>query len=63
MSEYHDVPDDDDPLTLSPAVEDFLDDPRTPADVFSAVVAFLVDLREHPFPELSLPAIEEPPGP
>ncbi|MFJ2777742.1 hypothetical protein [Kitasatospora sp. NPDC087315] len=31
------------------------DDPSTSADVFSAVVAFLVDLRENPFPHLSMP--------
>ncbi|MBP0453954.1 hypothetical protein J5Y04_31090 [Kitasatospora sp. RG8] len=56
MSDYSDFLDDeDDPLTLSPAVEEFLGDPGTPADVFSAVVAFLVDLRENPFPHLSMP--------
>lgn len=45
MSEF---PDEDDPITVSPAVEEFLGDPGTPAEVFSAVVAFLVDLRENP---------------
>ncbi|MEU9046586.1 MULTISPECIES: hypothetical protein [unclassified Kitasatospora] len=55
MSDYTELPDDDDPITLSPAVEEFLGDPDIPADVFSAVVAFIVDLREHPFPHLSMP--------
>lgn len=49
MSEYIDYPDEDDPITFSPVVEEFLGDPGTPADVFSAVVAFVVDLRENPF--------------
>ncbi|MFJ1792653.1 hypothetical protein [Kitasatospora griseola] len=50
----------DDPLVLSPAVAESLGDPGTPPDVFSAVVAFLVDLREHPFPQLSLPVPGRP---
>lgn len=55
MSDHTGHPDEDDPIILSPAVEEFLGDPGTPADVFSAVVAFLVDLRENPFPHLSMP--------
>ncbi|MFD8481553.1 hypothetical protein [Kitasatospora sp. NPDC059673] len=50
----------DDPLILSPAVEESLDDPGTPADVFSTVVAFLVDLRENPCPHLSMPVPGRP---
>ncbi|MFF2115861.1 hypothetical protein [Kitasatospora sp. NPDC058184] len=60
MSGYDEFPDDDDPITVSPAVEEFLGDPGTPADVFSAVVAFLVDLREDPFPRLSMPVPGRP---
>ncbi|MFE7529110.1 hypothetical protein ACFU7Y_25830 [Kitasatospora sp. NPDC057542] len=61
MSDYNEFPDDeDDPITVSPAVEEFLGDPGTPADVFSAVVAFLVDLRENPFPHLSMPVPGRP---
>ncbi|WP_030274321.1 hypothetical protein [Streptomyces sp. NRRL B-24484] len=56
----HDVPAADDPITLSPAVEELLADPATPADVFSAAVAFLVELRENPFPHLSLPVPGRP---
>ncbi|MGW4892962.1 hypothetical protein ACWEQL_11985 [Kitasatospora sp. NPDC004240] len=37
-----------------------MSDPGTPADVFSAVVAFLVDLRENPFPHLSMPVPGRP---
>ncbi|MFF9646244.1 hypothetical protein [Kitasatospora aureofaciens] len=59
MSDYNDFPDDD-PVTLSPTAEEFLGDPGTPADVFSAVVAFLVDLRENPFPHLSMPVPGRP---
>lgn len=50
----------DDPLTLSPAVQDLLADVTTPADVYSAVVAFLVDVREHPFPDLAMPVPGRP---
>ncbi|MEV8327792.1 hypothetical protein [Kitasatospora sp. NPDC056731] len=60
MSDHVGDPDEDDPITLSPAVEEFLGDPGTPADVFSAVVAFLVDLRENPFPHLSMPVPGRP---
>ncbi|MDH6145990.1 MULTISPECIES: hypothetical protein [Kitasatospora] len=60
MSEYIDYPDEDDPITFSPVVEEFLGDPGTPADVFSAVVAFVVDLREDPFPHLSMPVPGRP---
>ncbi|MFF0415571.1 hypothetical protein ACFYUY_34705 [Kitasatospora sp. NPDC004745] len=61
MTDFSDSPDDEyDPLTLSPAVEEFLGDPGTPADVFSALVAFLVDLRENPFPHLSMPVPGRP---
>ncbi|GHF87032.1 hypothetical protein GCM10018790_75690 [Kitasatospora xanthocidica] len=60
MSEYFEGPDEDDPITLSPAVEQFLADPDTSPDVFSAVVAFLVDLRENPFPHLSMPVPGRP---
>ncbi|MFF2751364.1 hypothetical protein ACFVVA_38245 [Kitasatospora sp. NPDC058048] len=61
MSDHNEFPDDqDDPITVSPAVEEFLGDPGTPADVFSAVVAFLVDLRENPFPHLSMPVPGRP---
>ncbi len=57
----NDLPEDPyDPLTLSPAVQELLADPTTPADVFSAVAAFLVDVREHPFPHLSLPVPGRP---
>ncbi|WP_031077724.1 hypothetical protein [Streptomyces sp. NRRL WC-3742] len=58
FAEYPD--DEDDPITLSPAVEEFLADPATPADVFSAFVAFLVDLRENPLPHLSMPVPGRP---
>ncbi|MFJ9447175.1 hypothetical protein ACIRRH_35795 [Kitasatospora sp. NPDC101235] len=60
MSDYSEFPDDDDPVAISPAVEDLLGDPGTPAEVFSAVVAFLVDLREDPFPHLSMPVPGRP---
>ncbi|MFE5588405.1 hypothetical protein [Kitasatospora sp. NPDC056531] len=61
MSDISDFPDDEhDPVTLSPVVEEFLGDPSTPADVFSAVVAFLVDLRENPFPHLCMPVPGRP---
>ncbi|MEU3564174.1 MULTISPECIES: hypothetical protein [unclassified Kitasatospora] len=61
MSDHNGFPDDEyDPITVSPAVEEFLGDPGTPADVFSAVVAFLVDLRENPFPHLSMPVPGRP---
>ncbi|CAM5578002.1 hypothetical protein BOQ63_003430 (plasmid) [Streptomyces viridifaciens] len=61
MSDFSDVPDDEhDPITLSPVVEEFLGDPGTPADVFSAVVAFLIDLRQNAFPHLSLPVPGRP---
>ncbi|MFJ9777634.1 hypothetical protein ACIRVF_41415 [Kitasatospora sp. NPDC101157] len=61
MSDDFEHPDDeDDPITLSPVVEEFLGDPGTPAEVFSAVVAFLVDLRENPFPHLSMPVPGRP---
>lgn len=52
--------DEDDPIALSPAVEEMLGDPKTPAEVFSATVAFLVDLRENPFPHLSMPVPGRP---
>ncbi|MGW2401570.1 hypothetical protein ACWCYY_33965 [Kitasatospora sp. NPDC001664] len=52
--------DEDDPITLSPAAEEVLGDPKTPAEVFSAMVAFLVDLRENPFPHLSMPVPGRP---
>ncbi|MFJ6384644.1 hypothetical protein ACIQI7_32140 [Kitasatospora sp. NPDC092039] len=61
MSDHNEFPDDqDDPITVSPAVEEFLGDPGTPADVFSALVAFLVDLRGNPFPHLSMPVPGRP---
>ncbi|TQF07945.1 hypothetical protein E6W39_01000 [Kitasatospora acidiphila] len=60
MSEYIDYPDEDDPITFSPVVEEFLGDPGTSADVFSAVVAFVVELRENPFPHLSMPVPGRP---
>ncbi|MCX5215936.1 hypothetical protein OG689_43130 [Kitasatospora sp. NBC_00240] len=60
MSEYDDEPEEDDPITFSPVVEEFLEDPGTPAEVFSAVVAFIVDLRENPFPHLSMPVPGRP---
>ncbi|MER7672107.1 hypothetical protein ABTY61_27120 [Kitasatospora sp. NPDC096128] len=55
MSGHVEVPDEDDPVTLSPAVEELLGDPGTTPDLFSAIVAFLVDLRENAFPHLSMP--------
>ncbi|MFJ6772096.1 hypothetical protein ACIQOV_14215 [Kitasatospora sp. NPDC091257] len=57
--DYTELPDDD-PITVSPAVEELLGNPGTPPDVFSAVVAFLVDLRENPFPHLSMPVPGRP---
>ncbi|MER8188570.1 hypothetical protein [Kitasatospora sp. NPDC094015] len=60
MSDYDEFPEDDDPISFSPVVEEFLGDPGTPADVFSAVVAFVVDLRENPFPYLSMPVPGRP---
>ena len=60
MNGHPDEPDEHDPLTLSPAVHELLEDPGTPADVFSATVAFLVDLRDNPFPHLSLPVPGRP---
>ncbi|MFF7455291.1 hypothetical protein [Kitasatospora sp. NPDC008115] len=59
MSDCTEFPDDD-PITLSPAVEELLGDPGTPADVFSAVVALIVELRENPFPHLSMPVPGRP---
>ncbi|MET8630052.1 hypothetical protein ABZW30_41105 [Kitasatospora sp. NPDC004669] len=58
--ESYEASDEDDPITLSPAVEELLAAPGTSPDVFSAVVAFLVDLRENPFPHLSLPVPGRP---
>ncbi|WP_224277521.1 hypothetical protein [Streptomyces sp. LS1784] len=61
MSDYTEFPGhEDDPITISPAVEEFLGHPGTSAEVFSAVVAFLVDLRENPFPHLSMPVPGRP---
>ncbi|MFI5534487.1 hypothetical protein ACIA8O_38730 [Kitasatospora sp. NPDC051853] len=50
----------DDPITLSPTAEELLGDLKTPPEVFSATVAFLVDLRENPFPHLSMPVPGRP---
>ncbi|MFF1797877.1 hypothetical protein ACFVXQ_27310 [Kitasatospora sp. NPDC058263] len=41
VSDFIDVPDENATRSLSPAVEEFLEDPGTPVGVFSAVVAFL----------------------
>jgi hypothetical protein len=61
VSGFDDTPDhEDDPIVFSPQVEEFLEEPATPAEVFSAVVAFLVDLRENPFPHLSMPVPGRP---
>ncbi|MGW2375066.1 MULTISPECIES: hypothetical protein [Kitasatospora] len=60
MSDHLQIPDEDNPITLSPAVEELLGDPGTAPDVFSAVVAFLVDLRENAHPRLSTPVPGRP---
>ncbi|MBD0690514.1 hypothetical protein [Streptomyces sp. CBMA123] len=60
MSDHVEVPDEDDPITLSPAVEELLDDPGTAPDLFPAVVAFPVDVRENAVPHLSMPVPGRP---
>ncbi|MER7843346.1 hypothetical protein ABTZ03_05280 [Kitasatospora sp. NPDC096077] len=60
MSDHVEVPGEGDPITFSPAVEELLGDPGTTPDLFSAVVAFLVDIRENAFPHLSMPVPGRP---
>ncbi|GJF35184.1 hypothetical protein KNE206_78840 [Kitasatospora sp. NE20-6] len=54
VSEFQDSCEDD-PVALSPVVQELLVDLATLAAVFSAVIAFLVEIREDPFPYLGLP--------